>query len=193
MQDTFFIRDLETMKALSDPRRVEILGLLQKPRTTRQVADVLGETANAMYYHILELEKCGLIRVVKTAMKGHLQEKYYQAAARFYVPAADLFESRFDAYKTETLETLQDMQETAIAELHTVSLDPVFEENLAQSCFMAQKPLRLSAERQAQFRQRLDALIREFVDDGSDGDGGRLALLTTWLFPLSAAAETQAA
>ncbi|MCE5208478.1 MAG: helix-turn-helix domain-containing protein [Chloroflexi bacterium] len=192
MQDTFFVRDLETMKALSDPRRVEILGLLQKPRTTRQVADVLGETANAMYYHILELEKYQLIKVVKTAMKGHIQEKYYQAVARFYSPASDLFESRFDPYKTEIVQTMQGMQETALNELHKVMADFQMDEKPFETNYMVQKHLRLSSAKQANLHSRLAALIQEFEGEQPD-DGDQALLMTVFLFPVSHSQDLQSA
>ncbi|MEM5774392.1 MAG: helix-turn-helix domain-containing protein [Anaerolineaceae bacterium] len=191
MLNTFFVRDLETMKALSDPRRVEILGLLQKPRTTRQVADVLGETANAMYYHILELEKYRLIKVVKTAMKGHMQEKYYQAVAHFYAPAVSLFEGRFDPYKTDNVQVLQEMQETALNEMQKAVVDPELEEQLPQSSFLAQKRLFLTQQQQREFRKKLSALIREYED--GQADGAAEVLLTAFLFPVSQTEETQTA
>ena len=189
MLDTFFIRDLETMKALSDPRRVEILGLLQKPRTTRQVADVLGETANAMHYHILALEKHHLIGVVKTAMKGHMQEKYYQAAARFYSPAASLLESRFDPYKNEVLQAIQVMQETALDELHRASADTEMEEKLIRESSMIQKQLRLSPSDMAEFQRRMDELVLEYA--GEQTGGSDSALLTVYLFPTSRLKESE--
>jgi DNA-binding transcriptional ArsR family regulator len=181
MQDSFFVSDLETMKALSDPRRLEILGLLQKPRTTRQVADVLGETANAMYYHMMELEKNKLIEVVKTAMKGHLQEKYYQAVARFYVPAPDLFESPFDPFKAASIQQLQVIFEVALRELHKVAADPHLEERLPEETCMIQTHLSLSAGNQTVFRERLQALVREFEKE-QPGHNSQ-ALLTVLFFP----------
>jgi DNA-binding transcriptional ArsR family regulator len=183
MQDTFFVKNLETMKALADPRRLEILGLLQKPRTTRQVADVLGETANAMYYHMMELEKNKLIEVVKTAMKGHLQEKYYQAVARFYMPAPDLFESPFDPYKAASIRQLQAMFVVALRELHKAAADPQLEEGLSETGCMLQTQLSLSAENQAVFRERLLALAREFEQEQPDQK--TQALLTILFFPTS--------
>lgn len=191
VQNTFFIRDLETMKALSDPRRVEILGLLQKPRTTRQVADVLGETANAMYYHILELEKYRLIRVVKTAMKGHMQEKYYQAVAHFYAPAVSLFEGRFDPYKTDSVQVLQEMQETALDEMQRAVVDSNLEEKLTQDSYLTQKRLHLPPLTQLEFTKKLTALIREYEDRQVE-EAGQM-LLTAFLFPVSTTEEPQTA
>ena len=189
MKDTFLVSDLETMKALSDPRRVEILGLLQKPRTIRQVADVLGESSNGMYYHITELEKHGLIEVVKTAMKGHLQEKYYQAVARFYSPAANLFESQFDQFKVASVQLAQTMFEAALGALHRVVANSDMDESLLETGILRQWRLHLTPLHLQELKNRLVAIIEEFGRDHPAADGIP-ALLTVLFFPTGKESES---
>ncbi len=75
------------IKALSNPERVRILTLLiERPGTAKQVADWIGGTRGRVHYHVKELEKAGLVRIVAKVEKGGVLEKYYRAVARnFYV------------------------------------------------------------------------------------------------------------
>jgi len=75
--------ELRQLKALAHPLRLRILEvLIAKPRTTKQVAEILGEDPLKLYYHVDALEKAGLIELVETRTKGNLLEKYYQAVAQ---------------------------------------------------------------------------------------------------------------
>jgi len=85
MKETGVISDLDQLKAMSDPLRVNIVRALgDKPMTTSQVARKLGLKPNRLYYHITELERVGLLEVVETRQKGNLLEKYYQPVARLF-------------------------------------------------------------------------------------------------------------
>jgi len=83
MRDLLVLSDLEQVKALAVPLRVEIVMTLHdKPMTTSQVAAILGERPNRLYYHVTELEKVGILEVVETRQRGNLVEKYYRPVAR---------------------------------------------------------------------------------------------------------------
>ena len=78
--DFFQIKDPETVRAIADPLRLEIINLTQKQKlSARQLAKVLNEPSKNLYYHLNELEKHGIIEVAETKQKGNLLEKYYQA------------------------------------------------------------------------------------------------------------------
>lgn len=90
MQDVFYIESVEQAVSLLKPIRLEILQLLDKPRTCPELGEALGETAQKIYYHVKALEHAGLI--VKTAEKQvrGATEGYYQARARSYWLAPQL-------------------------------------------------------------------------------------------------------
>jgi DNA-binding transcriptional ArsR family regulator len=184
MQDIFVVRDLETLKALSDSRRLEILRQLLDPLTTRQVAESLGENPNNIYYHMNELEKHGLIEVVKTTLKGHLLEKHYQAVARFYTPAADLFESSFVEAKEVTYQLILKMFDSAAYELHKLVQDTNQDLLALDDVLPHQTQLRLTPEKIHLLRERLADLIKEF-ESQEQSDTAPGALLTVLLFPLA--------
>jgi DNA-binding transcriptional ArsR family regulator len=72
--------ELRQLRVLADPLRVRILrALAHEPRTTAQVAELLGENDTRLYHHVRALERVNLIRLVETRPKRGTTEKYYQA------------------------------------------------------------------------------------------------------------------
>jgi DNA-binding transcriptional ArsR family regulator len=87
--DHVVLSDLRQIKALADPLRQRILSALCAPRTTMQVAVLLGEPPTKLYRHVDQLEELGLIKLVRTAPKRGTTEKYFQAVARKFSLAGD--------------------------------------------------------------------------------------------------------
>ena len=59
--DEFVVKDLETMKVVTHPLRLQILEyLLAQPRTVKEIAEEIGTTPTKLYYHINLLEKHGM-------------------------------------------------------------------------------------------------------------------------------------
>lgn len=85
MKAVMLINDLEKMKTISDPLRVQILSILiRRKATVKQVADEIGESSAKLYYHVKALQKQGMIRIVAMEEKGGILEKYYRAVAKGY-------------------------------------------------------------------------------------------------------------
>jgi hypothetical protein len=84
------VADLEQVRMLADPLRLKLLGAFgQTPRTTKQVAGILGEKPTKLYHHVEALQRAGLIELKETRPNRGTVEKYYQAVAtRFEVPAS---------------------------------------------------------------------------------------------------------
>jgi DNA-binding transcriptional ArsR family regulator len=78
----FLIDDLETLKVMTDPLRIQILELLDPaPQTVNYVAEKLGLASSRLYYHFNLLESIGLIEVAKTRTVNNIIEKYYWVTA----------------------------------------------------------------------------------------------------------------
>lgn len=78
----FHISDLETLRAIADPLRMQIVELLEGQKlTVKQVAEKLGLAPSKLYYHFGALEKLGLIEVAETRMVSNMLEKKFKAAA----------------------------------------------------------------------------------------------------------------
>jgi len=84
--------DFQQIRALAHPLRLRILGLLvREPRTTKQVADLLGENHTKLYHHVQELERAKVVRLTETRQKRGTVEKYYQATAMLFRAAPSVF------------------------------------------------------------------------------------------------------
>ncbi|GIV64203.1 MAG: winged helix-turn-helix domain-containing protein [Chloroflexota bacterium] len=99
----FIIRDMETMRVISDPIRAQIFeALLPQPQTVRQIAEKLGMSASKLYYHFNMLEKFGFIQVQETRQVGNLIEKIYAVTS----PTIDVDPSLFSFPSGEQNEQL---------------------------------------------------------------------------------------
>jgi len=75
------------MRALAHPLRLRILEVfIERPRTTKQVADLLGEPPTRLYHHVAALERAGLLVLKVTRKNRGTTEKWYEAVAKAFGP-----------------------------------------------------------------------------------------------------------
>src|ERR1044072_6626304 len=92
--DTLVIRDAETMKALAEPTRMQILlELAEEAKTVKEVAETLGVRPTRLYYHFKILERAQLIRVAGRRMVSGIQARRYVARAKSWTQAQELMPS----------------------------------------------------------------------------------------------------
>ncbi|HVB25850.1 MAG TPA: helix-turn-helix domain-containing protein [Ktedonobacteraceae bacterium] len=92
MKEHYEIDSIEQLRAIADALRIRIVEMLQEqPMTVTQLGDVMGEAPAKIHYHVRELEKVGLLKLVETREKGGILEKYYQPIARDFSVANSLF------------------------------------------------------------------------------------------------------
>src|SRR6185312_2466204 len=58
--------------------------LTYKPMTVTQLGEFLGETPAKVHYHVRELERVGLVKLVATREKSGILEKYYRSVAKSF-------------------------------------------------------------------------------------------------------------
>lgn len=168
--ERFVVGTIEQVKALTHPLRQRILErFAQRARTTKQVADELGEKPTRLYHHVSVLERAGLIRLVETRPKRGTTEKYFAAVAeRFEIdprafspeggkmtpqhPSVVAVESLFDNSRAELAELIK--HETA--------------ETLAEQAFFMSLELRGDQEWIIAARQKLEALVQELQEESPD-------------------------
>ena len=99
-QDTYIVKSLDQAKLLADPLRLRILqAFVREPRTTKQVADSLGENASKLYRHVDALHKSGLLELKAEKRKRGTIERYLQAIAHQFVIDPTLFLSGSEPHK----------------------------------------------------------------------------------------------
>jgi DNA-binding transcriptional ArsR family regulator len=68
------------IRALAHPLRLRLMELFaETPRTSKQVADLLGEPPTRLYHHVAVLERAGLLRLKETRPNRGTTEKWYEA------------------------------------------------------------------------------------------------------------------
>lgn len=164
----FHVSDLETLRAISDPLRVQIMELLEgQPLTVKQVAEKLGLAPSKLYYHFGALEKLGMIEVAETRMVANMLEKTYKSAAHYLDVDPSLFKfskegenepinillsSTIDATREDMLRSLQARQ---------FQLEQGDDEQPRR--FIINRIVsNVSGKRIAEFQDRLVKLLQEF-------------------------------
>jgi DNA-binding transcriptional ArsR family regulator len=93
LPEVYTLETIEQMRAIADELRQRIIReLIPEPRTVTQVAEVLGLAPAKVHYHVRELERVGLVKLVFTREKGGILEKYFQPVAKSLFVEEDLLQ-----------------------------------------------------------------------------------------------------
>ncbi len=87
LDDRLELTAAEQVRAISDPLRTTILGLLhERAATVTELASAVKRPKGTVAHHVSVLTRAGLLRVVRTRRVRALEERYYGRTARmFYV------------------------------------------------------------------------------------------------------------
>jgi len=157
MEDIYYIGNLDTLKVITDERRLQMLELLvQRPYTVKQLAAELELAPTKLYYHIKQLEDHELIRVVE---KTVLQ------------PNKDTILAAVNMVTTMFENTLREIR-------HSVDAGLMMNEEDEHDLFrgeVGKHHLRLTKEAAGDFRDRFMALVDEFkaLDDEYENQAGQ--------------------
>jgi len=166
IDDIFVITDLETLKAVSTPFRQKLMQLMaEEARTVKEMARELDMPPSRLYYHVNQLEKHGIIRVVDTRLVSGILEKRYRLAARRFrvdrklLAAGGAQSQALEAILESTLgvaeqEILRGVQ-GGVTDLGMPTSEP-------GSLYLGHSLAHLSPDQYRAFQQRLQALFEEF-------------------------------
>jgi DNA-binding transcriptional ArsR family regulator len=170
-----YIRDVETLKAISDPTRLRILEAMVQRRSpawsVKELAAALGVPQTRLYHHVELLLAQDLIRPVERRVVSGIIETRYAPAARNYQLDRSLFTSD-DAEGLEVLHgTMVALFDSARADIERAiragAATPA--DGASDSPMLLSRGLAaLTPRRSAELRERLRALAEEF---GADRDG----------------------
>ncbi len=83
MKEVMVLRDLECIKAVAHPKRIEILNQFKNsPLSAKQLSEILEEPHAKINYHIKMLYKVGILDLVEEKIKSGIVEKYYYPTAK---------------------------------------------------------------------------------------------------------------
>lgn len=186
----FHVSDLETLRALADPLRVQVMELLDgQMLTVKQVAEKLGLAPSKLYYHFGALEKLGLIEVAETRMVANMLEKTFRSNAELLdidpalfkfskegdnEPINILLSSTIDATRDDLLRSLQARQ---------FQLEQGADET-PRRIIINRVVSSVSEKRITEFQERLVKLIQEFeAEDAASKPADQPYALTVAFYP----------
>ncbi|MFQ5983022.1 MAG: helix-turn-helix domain-containing protein [Woeseiaceae bacterium] len=92
MKNTHRIKDLQQVRLLADPLKLQLLqAFAESAKTTKQVAAELGESVTKLYRHVDALHDSGLLEVVEEKQKRGTIERTFRAVARRFEVDHSLF------------------------------------------------------------------------------------------------------
>ena len=83
MREVLLLRDLECIKAIAHPKRIDILKAFNNlPLSAKQLSQMLDEPHAKINYHIKTLYNVGILELVEEKIKSGIVEKYYYPKAK---------------------------------------------------------------------------------------------------------------
>ncbi len=176
------ITTLEQFKAVSDPVRSRILGVIRaQPATAKQIADRLKASPGAIGYHLRVLEAAGLAQVVARRVTNGIISKYYTRTAR-------IFQFDLPPELVDKGAVPMDIMNTARGEL----ADALTDERSEAITIIGFPHARLSAERARWYAERVEQLEEDLLNEPADPNGRVYGLCVAW-FMSPAYMQTEAA
>ena len=133
MKDLLVLRDLECVKAIAHPRRIDILNAFDKePLSAKQLSEMLDEPHAKINYHIKTLYNVGILELVEEKIKSGIVEKYYYPTANNVVMSRKIIDYTLDPASEEGTDSISDFENTVenfydAVEQGTLKLDKVLE------------------------------------------------------------------
>lgn len=155
------ITTFEQFRAISEPVRSRILGIIQnQPATAKQIANRLEATPGAIGHHLHVLEEAGLAQIVARRLVRGIVANYYTRTARIfqYNLPKDV-----TGGKSPSLEILDKARDELTEAQDTVEEDTYRCESFPH--------IRLSPERAGYYAERLESLLNELLHEKADPDG----------------------
>ena len=151
------------LRALAHPLRLRLIELFgEQPRTTKQVADLLGQPPTRLYHHVAALERAGLLVLEKTRKNRGTIEKWFTTPSRAIGAAPAPGKRRGSASTRDRRAAAITIFEQSKQELLEAMAEP-------DSAMLARVVVRSPADKQKAVRERLlafiDELQREFECD----------------------------
>ena len=169
MLDTLYIEKVEQADALLKPKRVEVLRQLAEPRTCTQIGKILGDTPQAVYYHVKRLQAHGLVQLVEEHRVRGITEGVYQAVARSFWVAPAIVGRLGPARSREALLGLGFLLDLTEAMQHDLAV--LAHDAPALPSFGIAGDIRLAPEDGAAFVSELQRAFGEVLTQYGGGDG----------------------
>lgn len=170
-QSIYILETYEQLKVISDPLRTKMLiHLVERPHTGQMLAQELNLSRAKVLYHLRELEKYGIIQLVRKEERAGNVLKFYQAVARGFIPADHLLtyvESK-EATRQSYLEVIDRAKTRVLTapdksfELHSSNVEEWNNLSLQTEFTVSREKF---VEFTKKYRELLDTLKEDAADD----------------------------
>lgn len=133
MKEVLVLRDLDCIKAIAHPRRVDILKTFEKePLSAKQLSEILDEPHAKINYHIKTLYNVGILELVEEKIKSGIVEKYYYPTANNIVISRKIIDYTLESEADTDYISISEFEDTIesfydAAEVGALSGDSVLE------------------------------------------------------------------
>lgn len=157
LEDTIELTTAEQVKAVSDPLRTTILGLLhERAATVTELAEAVERPKSTVAHHVNVLVDAGLVRVVRTRRVRAIEERHYGRTARmFYVSLGR---------RADGVDLPPDFNDFEVAARESTA---AYDAGQLRAFI---RHARIAEDQAAQFWHRVDQVIREFEQLPRSGD-----------------------
>lgn len=163
------INTAQQFKAISDPIRSRILGIIQnQPATAKQIADSLNASPGAIGHHLHVLEAAGLAQVVARRLVRGIVANYFTRTARIF---------KYDLPREVTGDTSINLEIIAKAYEELAEAEANIHEDVNQCAGFPH--VRLSPERAKYYSERLQALVDDILSETPDPNGKVYGILVS--------------
>lgn len=174
MRDVLYVERVEQAEALLKPQRIEVLRQLPVPRSCTEVAAVLSQTPQRVYYHVKRLVDAELVEQVAERRVRGITEGIYRASARAYwVSPRVVGRLGPDAASELSLGHLVDLAEQVQRDVAALDRSAADLPSVGVS-----GEIRVPPERRAAFLADLESTLQDLFTryGGREGDTFRLAV-----------------
>jgi DNA-binding transcriptional ArsR family regulator len=163
------INTASQFKAISDPIRSRILGIIQnQPATAKQIAGSLKASPGAIGHHLHVLESAGLAQIVARRLIRGIVANYYTRTARIF---------KYDLPREVTGSTSMNLDIMAKAYEELAEAEANKEIDVHQCSSFPH--IRLSPERAKYYFERINTLVDDILQETPDPDGKVYGILTS--------------
>jgi DNA-binding transcriptional ArsR family regulator len=154
MQETYKIKDLEQIRLLADPLKLQLLrAFAESEKTTKQVAAELDESITKLYRHVDALHDAGLLEIVQETPKRGTVERTFRAIAQRFEADRSLFADDVDE---AGINAIRDLLQAGVGEILRAL---AASESDAEDTVVVRLRCKGSPERIAELRQSLTEWI----------------------------------
>ena len=189
------VKDVATLKALSDATRLAILRVLMagthaelKVMSVKEIAEEVGQPQTNLYRHIKQLEAQELIVIAGTRLVSGIIEHRYRANQLSFHWDSELLGDRIVAGETPAMvhASFDQFRDEYVAGIRSERVrfgKELPAERAYLNPIVAMADRRVPASRAAELRTRLATLIDEFVDSDTYEDGVPIRLFAAFFSP----------